>query len=119
MIRFAVVAVLLSGCASYVREYSIAMPAQNALQFFFHVTSAAKNRTYETERTERGVRIVTPTSDVLRYEMTSEEVVLIVEPNTRKKDRQEIEGRLEELHALGETLVDEARFTAERAKAFQ
>ena len=125
-LRYVLLAALLaalapaSGCGS-TQRYPLLMPAEAATDLFTHLETEALARRLPVRRGSDWLEVSLPDGDTLQYRIEGQDrqLFLAVTVNASGLGAEETRARHERLKRLGDELVDAAKASAARGRAFE
>ena len=113
-----VLVLFASAACAGMRAYPTGLRADQSPVFYAHLKAVAEKRSMQYSDHNTSLNVRTERGDWLQF-MTKKDVIeLVVLPETKGLDDQQIATRQEELRKLGDELIAEAKSMAEESRAF-
>jgi len=109
-----------AGCGS-TQRYPLLMPAEAATDLFTHLETEALARRYPVRRGSDWLEVSLPGGDTFQYRVEGQDrqIVLAVTVNASGLGAEETRQRHEKLKRLADELVDAAKASGARGRAFE
>jgi hypothetical protein len=120
LLAAALCAALAAGCGG-TQRYPLLVPAEAATDLFTHLETEALARRYPVRRGRDWLEAALPDGATLQYRVEGQDrsLFLTVALDDRRRSAEEARQRHEQLKRLGDELLDAARASAARGRAFE